>query len=65
MEELYTAYIITMTTKNGKKLYLTSEKQWSFEKDEAVWFTTQIDAVDFAESWFKLFDAYEIDIIKY
>jgi len=65
MEELYTAYIITMKTKEGKKLYLTSDKEWSFIKDEGMWFAELEEAQNFAEEWFKSFDRYEFDKIVY
>ena len=60
--------IITMKTKTGKKLYLKSGKvnavEWTFDKQDAIWFQTEEEAEKFCKNYFKNFKDYEIETIK-
>lgn len=64
--------IITMETKNGKKLYLAEDKwvgknkekivcKWTFDKNEALGFETEKDAKNFANEYFKNFTNYSLE----
>ena len=72
MEVIYptTYYRIIMKTYDGKKLYLKDgvgkSCEWTFNKQEALWFETNKEAEDFAKQYFKNFSNYEIeDFIEY
>ena len=60
--------IVTMKTKTGKKLYLKSGKgkaaEWTFDKQDAIWFQTEEEAEKFCKNYFKNFKDYEIEYIK-
>lgn len=50
---------ITMKSYNGKTLYLKATESnkcdWTFDKQEAIWFPTLSEAKEFAERYFKNF----------
>lgn len=60
--------IVTMKTKTEKKLYLKSGKgnavEWTFDKQDAIWFQTEEEAEKFCKNYFKNFKNYEIETIK-
>ena len=58
-------YRITMNTYNNKKLYLKASIgnscEWTFNKEEAIWFETDKEAKEFCDTYFKNFNKYEIE----
>ena len=58
-------YRITMNTYNNKKLYLKASIgnscEWTFNKEEAIWFETDKEAKEFCDIYFKNFNKYEIE----
>ena len=58
-------YRITMNTYNNKKLYLKASIgnscEWTFNKEEAIWFETIKEAEEFCNNYFKNFNKYEIE----
>lgn len=66
MEETF--YLITMTSKNNKTLYLGEQGKklgWSFNYNEGLWFNFYSEAENFAKDYFKHFDKWEIKEIEY
>lgn len=62
-------YLIGMTTKNGKHIYLASDTnnsmKWTNRVGEAYHFTTDTEARRFASSYFKSFKAWFITAFDY
>lgn len=60
--------IVTMKTKTGKKLYAKAGHgksiEWTFDKQDAIWFQTEEEAEKFCKNYFKNFKDYEIEYIK-
>ena len=48
--------IVTMKTRTGKQLYLKSGKgnavEWTFDKQDAIWFQTEEEAEKFCKNYF-------------
>lgn len=68
MEDLCSAYIITMKTSNNKTLYLTinnDKYEWTFNKSNSLWFTDYNDIEKFCKQYFKHFNKWEIVEILY
>jgi len=67
MKENFT--VITMKTKNGKTLYLKEgfgkSLEWTFNKQEAIWFPLVIDAEKCAKNYFKTFNNYGFETFEY
>ena len=69
----YDFEVITMKTKEGKTLYLkASDKEsknivceWTFDKQTAIWFEIDGSAEKFAKSYFRTFNKWIIENIKY
>lgn len=61
----WTFYTLTMKTYNNKTLYLKSGIgngcEWTFNKQEAIWFETDKEAIEFAKQYFKNFDKYQVE----
>lgn len=59
----YDFYVISMTTANGKTLYLGESGRslgWFFDYDKGVYFETYTEAEKFAKDYFKHFDKWEV-----
>lgn len=58
-------YRITMKTYDNKKLYLKASIgnscEWTFNRQDAIWFESDKDAQEFASKYFKNFSNYEIE----
>lgn len=66
MPEIF--YRVTMTTYNGKKLYLKADTincTWEFSNKDAIWFETEKEAKEFCNKYFKNFKNYEIEEFEY
>lgn len=56
-----TFYLVAMTTKNGKTLYLkasdgySNQFEWTFDLQEGMWFPTEYETEQFAKKYFKNF----------
>lgn len=61
--------IIFMKLNNGKRLYLkashTNKCEWTYDKEKAIWFNTDKEAMDFCKHYFKNFKEYELETISY
>jgi len=57
-------FVISMLTYDGRRLYLKSDggynREWTFDRNQAIWFSTYDDAESFAKKWFKNFKSWEI-----
>lgn len=58
-------YIVTMQTKNNKRLYLTmhttnGKPQWTFDKEDACIWNDERTCKKFCLKWFKKFKDYSI-----
>lgn len=64
-----TFYSITMKTKNNKKLYLKEGKgnslEWTFNRDECIWFELEQQAINCAKNYFKNFNNWFIEEFEY
>ena len=62
-------YVIVMINKKGKKMYLKcgngNAMEWSYDKNQGCWYDTQKEAIEFAERYFKNFNAWKIEEIEY
>lgn len=60
--------IITMKTKTDRTLYAKAGHgksiEWTFDKQDAIWFQTEEEAEKFCKNYFKNFKDYEIETIK-
>lgn len=60
--------IITMKTKTGRTLYAKAGHgksiEWTFDKQDAIWFQTEEEAEKFCKNYFKNFKDYEIETVK-
>lgn len=60
-------YIVTMLTASERTLYLKSgigsSCEWTFDRQECIWFETYTEAEKFAKRYFKNFTNYEITTI--
>lgn len=61
--------VITMKTKNNKTLYLKATRrdniyEWTFDKEEAIWFEHYGQVETFAKSYFKTFDKWDTEIVS-
>lgn len=65
----YEFILLTMKTKNGKKLYLKEGKgksfEWTFDKKQALWFCTLEEIKEFADNYFKNFKNYSFEDFDY
>ena len=68
-------YKVIMKTKTGKKLYLREHTwygknakkincSWEFTPENALWFETEKQALDFCKDYFKNFTKYEIEYFE-
>ena len=61
--------VITMLTKNNKKLYFSSldngQFSWQFSKQKALCFETVEQAKNFAKRYFKNFHDWKIEEVTY
>ena len=64
-------YVISMETRNGKKLYLKASDrntknicfEWTFDKSIAIWFDTITEIENFCKNYFKTFEK-DLEIIN-
>lgn len=60
-------YMITIKTKNGKKLFLSvwnGKPEWTFNKNLACFWDFDDKALDFAKRWFKNFKDWKVEEVK-
>lgn len=66
---MYNWYVISMKTKNNKIIYLGEGKnnnlEWTFDRDESIWFENEYQAKDFATDYFINFDKWFIQEFEY
>jgi len=64
-----TWFVITMNTKNGKKIYLKegigNSYEWTFDREQAIWFEFEDKAKEFANSYFKSFKNWFVEDFDY
>lgn len=66
---MYNWYIIAMKTKSEKTIYLKEGKgnnlEWTFDKNEGIWFEFKEQAEKLAKKYFKDFDNWFIEEFEY
>ena len=62
-------YAIVMKTKTDKKIYLKEGKnnnyEWTFDRDECIWFETDTQAKEFSNNYFKNFKNWFVEKFEY
>ena len=62
-------YVITMNTKKGKRIYLkegnNNSYEWTFDREQAIWFELEEQANMFASDYFKNFKEWYITDLEF
>lgn len=62
-------YVITMNTKSNKRIYLKEGKnnsyEWTFDREQAIWFELEEQANMFASDYFKNFKEWYITDLEF
>jgi len=66
---MYNWYVIAMKTKTEKTIYLkegtNNNLEWTFDRNEGIWFELEEQAEKLAKDYFKGFDKWFIEEFEY